>query len=231
MKEIHPYALDFGLPKIFQREQPKRLSVEEMNKIVLERIPLEERLRSVYLPIIAMDCACYLVDDLLVTLKSQRKHDTRKNSRGLRACSEGYRGDNYSVMRSELYQNLSETTKGFYNSLATDMFIYQLQYGQALLNRRMHLDTLEEERIMTLSYIIRDIAQYVIALDREFSRRISDLLGKNIHYTTEDNGHCKQLIVETNKLLDLLGVPKDLSTPNTELSLNIFKNKLKGVKI
>lgn len=48
----------------------KKLSVEEMNKIVLEKIPLEERLRAVYLPIIAMDCACYLSEDLLTYLLS-----------------------------------------------------------------------------------------------------------------------------------------------------------------
>lgn len=224
--------IDFKIPPIFpQREQPRKLSVEEMNKIVLEKIPLEERLRSVYFPIIAMDCVCYLVDDLLPILKEQRKYDTRKNSRGLRACSEGYRKDNYNVMGSDLYKNLIDTTRECYNSLDMSMYIYRLQYRQALLNRKMHLDTLEEENIMTYSYIIRDIARYVIELDREFSKRISDLLGKDIHYTTEDNGHCKNLIAEANKLLDLLDVPKDLSTPNTILALNIFKNKLKGVKI
>lgn len=223
--------INLNIPPIFPRKEPRKLSVEEMNKIILEKIPLEERLRSVYVPVIAMDCACYLVDDLLLILKTQRKYDTRKNSRGIRACSEGYRRDNYTVMRSDLYEDLSKTTKEFYNSLSVDFYIYRLQYGQALLNRFLHLDTLEEKNIMTFAYIIRDISRYVIELDQQFSNRISELLGKDIHYTTEDNEYCKNLITEMNKLLDLLGVPKDLSTPHTEMALSIFKNKLKAVQI
>lgn len=223
--------IDFNIPPILPRREPKKLSIEEMNKIVLEKIPLDERLRSVYVPIIAMDCACYLVDDLLLILKAQRKYDTRKNSRGIRACSEGYRKDNYKVMHSDLYNDLAKTTKEFYDTLSTDFFLYKLQYGQALLNRKMHLDTLEEENIMTFAYVIRDIARCVLDYDRQFSKRISDLLGKDIHYTTEDNEHCLNLVKEMNKLLDLLEVPKDLSTPHTEMALSIFKNKLKTVKI
>ena len=207
----------------------KKLSVEEMNQIILEKIPLDERLRSVYVPIIAMDCACYLADDLLAVLKVQRKYDTRKNSRGIRACSEGYRKDNYVVMHSDLYRDLAKATKEFYDSLSKDFFIYKVQYRQALLNRKMHLDTLEEGDIMTYAYIIRDIVQYVIDLDRQFSKRISDLLGKDIRYTTEDNEYCKELVSEMNKLLVLLGVPNDLSTSQTEMALSIFKNKLKTV--
>ena len=114
----------------------RKLSVEEMNKIILEKIPLEERLRAVYLPIIVMDCACYLSENLLLILRTLRLDDTKKTSRVIRSCVEGYRNDNYRIMRSDLYRDLSSSTKEFYNSLSRDITIYQIQYQQALRYQR-----------------------------------------------------------------------------------------------
>lgn len=208
----------------------KKLSVEEMNKIILEKIPLEERLRAVYLPIITMDCACYLSEDLLTILRILRLNDTKKTSRVIRECVEGYRRDNYQVMRSDLYQDLSNSTKEFYNSLSRDILIYQLQYRQALLNCKLNLD-LEVEKLVAVAYIVRELVRFVLELDRKFSKRMSDLLGKGINYTTEDNYYCLELIKALNGLFSTLKVPDYLRTDQTDMAFRVFKNKLNSVKI
>lgn len=208
----------------------KKLSVEEMNKIILEKVPLEERLRAVYLPIIAMDCACYLSEDLLTILRTLRLDDTKKTSRVIRSCVEGYRSDNCYIMRSDLYKDLSNSTKEFYNSLSRDIFIYQLQYRQAMLNLNLNL-SLEVEELVAVAYIVRELVRFVIELDRKFSKRMSDLLGKGINYTTEDNHYCLEMIKALNGLFVILKVPGDLRTEQTDMAFRVFKNKLNSVKI
>lgn len=208
----------------------KKLSVEEMNKIILEKIPLEERLRAVYLPIIVMDCACYLSEDLLTILRTLRLDDTKKTSRVIRSCVEGYRTDNYRVMRSDLYQELSNSTKEFYNSLLQDMLIYQIQYRQAMLNRKLNFGV-EVEKLVAVAYIVRELVRFVLELDRKFSKRMSDLLGKDINYTTEDNHYCLEMIKALNGLFVVLKVPGDLRTEQTDMAFRVFKNRLNSVRI
>ena len=208
----------------------KKLSVEEMNKIILEKIPLEERLRAVYIPIIAMDCACYLSEDLLTILRTLRLDNTKKTSRVIRECIEGYRKDNYYVMHSDLYQDLSNSTKEFYNSLSWDMTIYQLQYRQAMLDRKLSLSS-EVEQLVSVAYIVRELVQFVLELDRQFSKRMSDLLGKNINYTTEDNHYCLDMVKALNGLFSVLKVPGDLRTDQTDNAFRVFKNKLNSVEV
>lgn len=208
----------------------RKLSVEEMNKIILEKIPLEERLRAVYIPIIAMDCACYLSEDLLTILRTLRLDNTKKTSRVIRECIEGYRKDNYYVMHSDLYRDLSNSTKQFYNSLSGDMTIYQLQYRQAMLDRKLSLSS-EVEQLVSVAYIVRELVQFVLELDRQFSKRMSDLLGKNINYTTEDNHYCLDMVKALNGLFSVLKVPGDLRTDQTDNAFRVFKNRLNSVEI
>ena len=208
----------------------RKLSVEEMNKIILEKIPLEERLRAVYIPIIVMDCACYLSEDLLTILRTLRLDDTKKTSRTIRSCVEGYRDDNYRVMRSDLYQDLSNSTKEFYNSLSRDIIIYQIQYQQAMLDKGLRFG-IEVEKLIAIAYIVRELVRFVLELDRNFSKRMSDLLGKEINYTTEDNHYCLEMIKALNGLFDILKVPSYLRTNQTDMAFRVFKNKVNSIKI
>ena len=208
----------------------RKLSVEEMNKIILEKIPLEERLRAVYIPIIVMDCACYLSEDLLTILRTLRLDDTKKASRTIRSCVEGYRNDNYRVMRSDLYQDLSNSTKEFYNSLSRDIIIYQIQYQQAMLDKGLRFG-IEVEKLIAVAYIVRELVRFVLELDRNFSKRMSDLLGKEINYTTEDNHYCLEMVKALNGLFDILKVPGDLRTNQTDMAFRVFKNKVNSIKI
>lgn len=208
----------------------KKLSVEEMNKIILEKIPLDERLRSVYLPIIAMDCACYLAEDLLGMLKVLRLEPTKKLSRVIRSCVEGYRGDNRKAMNTSLYKDLSSFTKEFYSSMTLNMTLYCIQYQQLLL--KMNLDFSREiQKTIAIAYVTREIVQFVIDMDRTFSKRISDTLGKGITYTTEDNHYCLELIKAINEFFQILGIPNNLRTEQTDTAFRVFKNKVKSIKI
>lgn len=129
-------------------------------------------------------------------------------------------------MHSDLYQELSNSTKEFYNSLSRDMQIYQLQYRQAMLNRKLNLG-LEVEQLVSVAYIVREIVQFVLELDRQFSKRMSDLLGKSINYTTKDNHYCLDMVKALNGLFSVLKVPGDLRTNQTDMAFRVFKKQIK----
>lgn len=208
----------------------RRLFEEEMNKIILEKISLEERLNAVYIPIIVMDCACYLTEDLLAILRSLRLDATKKVSRALKFCVENYRKDNLEAMKSDLYQRVIGATKEFFLSLSRDMMIHRVQYQQAMLDRKIILNV-ETGNLVAVGYVVRELVQMVVSLDRDFSKRMSDALGKHIVYTTEDNKYCLEMISSINGMFDALGVPKDLSSAQTELALKVFRNKLNTIDI
>ena len=168
-----------------------------------------------------MDCACYLTEDLLSVLRCLRMDVTKKPCRALNACVEGYRKDNCRVMRSDLYNNLTKYTKEFYVSLSKDMTIYRMQYQQALLDRRI-TTSVEVEQIVARTYVIRELVRFVLALDRKFSRRMSDLLGRDITYTTEDNHYCVEMINTLTQMLRALGIPLDLETHQTDMAFKVF---------
>ena len=211
----------------------KKASTEEMYNIIQEKIPLNERMRFVYLPIIAMDCACYVGEDLLGVLRELKLSSTKKVSRELRTCIEGYRRDNYNVMHSDLYGHLEAFTKDFYSSITQDLFILQLQYQQKLLDMKVELSP-EKYKLTALSYMVHRMVQYVIELDRKFSARMSLLLGENIHYTTEDNRYCIRIVKAMKMLPSLVGVPMDATTMVSEridMSFKVYMNKLNKVEI
>ena len=209
----------------------KQLTFEEMNRIILERVPLEERLKAVYLPIIAMDCACYLSDDLLAVMGAAKLDCTKKLSRIIRDYVQMYRDDNKRVMHSNLYENLTQSTRAFYNSLSQNMLIHKVQYRQAMLDRGLSFDE-NVTQMVALAYIIRKLVRFVVELDREFSSKISCLLGSGINYTTEDNRCCIELEKALTQMLDALSVSQfDLENSNTEMAFKVFQNKLHTVKI
>ena len=211
----------------------RKASIEEMNKIILEKVPLDERLRAVYIPLIAMDCACYVGEDLLQSLREIRLDGTKKISRELRECIEGYRKDNYYVMHSDLYKRLENFTKEFYSSIMKDLYILQLQFQQALLDEGVYIST-DLSRLTALFCMVRKMIGYVIDLDRKFSKRMSDLLGAQINYTTEDNQYCVRILAATKSFQDTIGISlsaAELASEKIEMAFRVYTNKLNQIDV
>ena len=71
---------------------------------------------------------------------------------------------------------------------------------------------------------------YVVSLDRSFSDKISELLGKDITYKTSDNEYSLRIIKAVDDLLEILGVPY-IETTHTELAMKVLDVKLKGTNV
>lgn len=222
-------TVNLGIPMYNFQKEPKKLSAEEANKIILEKVPMEERLKSVYHPMIAMDCSLYVLRECLAQIRSMGSSKTKRPYRELKECYENYCNENYRAMRPSLFRKFTEQTKELYKIWGTDFIIFRLQYQQALLSRGIEVST-QVAMVSSLACVVKRINVYVVNLDRSFSNRISELLGKGVHYQTSDNGYSLRIISAVDSLLEVLGVPY-IDTDNTELAIKVLDTKIKTTNI
>lgn len=221
--------INVGVPMFCTQKEQKKLSVEEANKIILEKVPMEERLKSVYYPMIAMDCSLYILRECLEQIRNMGSSKTKNTYRELMECAKNYCNDNYSAMQPALFKKFTEQTEELYKIWSTDFGIFRIQYSQALYNKNINVSS-QIAMIATLACVVKRINIYVVNLDRSFSNRISELLGKGITYQTSDNGYSLRIIKAIDALLEVLGVPY-IETTNTELAMKVLDVKLKATKI
>lgn len=227
MKKILNNVAAICIPPISQR---KKLSVEECNKIILEKVPLEDRLKSVYHPMIAMDCSLYILRDCLAQIRTLGYQKTKKVYRELLECDKLYSSDTYRAMQPKLYNEFTEKTKELYKLWSQDFFLFQLQYFQIIRNLGVEI-TKQEALVIALAYLAKRINQYVITLDRKFSELLSSYIGMGIVYQTSDNSYSLKIIEAVDRLLEVFNVPTDITNAQVELSIKIFDTKLREVVV
>lgn len=219
--------ISVGIPMC--NKEPKKLSVEEANEIILKKVSIEERLKSVYLPMIAMDCSLYILRECLDKIRNMGLSKTKKTYRELMDCDKNYCKDNYSAMQPALFKKFTEQTKELYKIWGNDFVIFRFQYQQALFSKNLEISS-QVAMIASLACVVRRINVYVINLDRSFSNRISELLGKDIEYKTTDNEYSLRIIKAIDSLLEVLGVPY-IDTAHTDLAMKVLDVKLKETNI
>lgn len=221
--------VNLGAPMYVVSKAPKKLSIEEANKIILDKVPMEERLKSVYHPMIAMDCSLYILRECLAQIRTMGSSKTKKPYRELIECDKSYCNDNYHAMQPTLFKKFTEQTKELYKIWSNDFVIFRIQYSQALFNKNIEVSK-QVAMIAALACVVKRINMYVVSLDRSFSNRISELLGKGITYQTSDNGYSLRIIKAVDDLLEVLGVPY-IETTHTELAMKVLDVKLKATNI
>ena len=167
--------INVGVPMFCTQKEQKKLSVEEANKIILDKVPMEERLKSVYYPMIAMDCSLYVLRECLEQIRNMGSSKTKKPYRELMECDENYCNNNYNAMQPALFKKFTEQTKELYKIWSKDFAIFRTQYSQGLLNKNINV-SLQVAIIASLACVVKRINMYVVSLDRSFSDKISELL-------------------------------------------------------
>lgn len=226
MSTLPHIKMDGTLPLNRQQE----LKVNSIANLIAERVPLEQRLRSVYIPITATDVAFYLWEDLERQLITAKVSVMRPMTRKMRFIISDYRKKISDVMQTPLYKSLSGKTRELYDSITMHNLVCRLQYQQALLDRGISI-TPTLRNIVATAYQIRDVMKYVIEVDREFTKMISDFLGPDVPYYTQDNQHSLDTIKCCEQLMGILGVPTDLKSTQTELAMKVLKNKINELKL
>lgn len=208
----------------------KRLTEEEANNLVLDKIPFEERMRSVYHPLFVIDCALYAIEDITTLLVEMQKSSTKKDCRKIKENVASYQRDNYRVMQSSLYNDIQERSKKFYEEIMLSLYIFQLQYQQQLLKRGICL-TKDVEALIAKCFLARELLMFAQKLDKDFSNRMSELLGTTITYTTEENPYCGNIINALEGIIKTLGSPLDLHSSELDTCIKVFSNKVKEIRV
>lgn len=149
--------------------QQRQMSVDEMNQLLLEKVPFKERMDAVYIPIVAQDCACYLCEDVIRMLRELKMSCTRKSCRELDTSIKEYRDANRRAMNihAGLFEDMQRKSKAVYDWIGQDMYIHVLQYSQELYNRGVDLGPVVT-KVISEAYVVRKILRYVLQLDRDF---------------------------------------------------------------
>lgn len=212
--------------------QKRQLSVDEMNQLLLEKVPFKERMDAVYIPMVAQDCACYLCEDVIRMLRELKMSRTRKVCRELDTSIKEYRDSIRQEMRLHdgLFDDMQEKSKAVYNWIGQDTHIHILQYTQELYNRGVDLGA-EINRVISEAYVVRKILRYVLQLDRDFSAKISSYLPLDVHYQTYDNKYCVRMDKALTSLFKEFNTPDPLDSANIQLSYKVFQNRLRQYHI
>ena len=208
----------------------EKLTEKEANRIVLEKIPFEERMKSVYYPLFTIDCASYVIEDIMTDIVSLGKSCTKPAYRVLKKNIQEYQKANMEVMKSDLYNSIRKYTREFYQEIYMSLFIFQMQYQQELLRRKIYLDKFIEA-LTAKCFLARELIRYSQSLDKQFSKRMSSPLGVNIVYVTEENTYCSYIISSLEDLIKALGSPTALESPTMIDSLKAFGNKLNKLRV
>lgn len=212
--------------------QQRQMSVDEMNQLLLEKVPFKERMDAVYIPIVAQDCACYLCEDVIRMLRELKMSCTRKSCRELDTSIKEYRDANRRAMNihAGLFEDMQRKSKAVYDWIGQDMYIHVLQYSQELYNRGVDLGPVVT-KVISEAYVVRKILRYVLQLDRDFSAKISSYLPFDVKYQTDDNEYCVRMDKALTSLFEEFNTPDPLDSVNIQLSYQIFQNRLKQYHI
>ena len=106
----------------------KQLTQQEMNKILLEKVPLEDRLRFTYIPLYLTEVATIMVVDVLDKLAELRLIETKKICQSLRTLIRDVDKDRYQQMGKRLYDICHTKALEIKRALDYSLTVYRHSY-------------------------------------------------------------------------------------------------------
>ena len=192
-----------------------KVSPEEMSKILAEKIPLEDRLRSAYLSTILLDVVGVISKQLLEALKSMRSPATLQNSRNLRSAIQDYYDSNIKAMKPQLYFRIHQKSLRFFKKICRHLTIFEYSYSAAIMKARGGGKC--ADMALSICYVMKVILRYIIEFDREMDASIQKKLGPFIQYRAEDNVFCVEILRQVNLIVELLGGADTVENEHTAL--------------
>ena len=202
------------------------ISVEEMNRILYEKVPLEDRLRSVYVPLTLMLCIGRMIDGLTTLMRLMRRDEPKEFYRGIKSVMESMEKEYIQTMNERLYSFIKRYADNFFLAFMDDFVVYQLSYIN-LLKENYDEDF---RSIGARAYILKVFTKYVIQYDRDSTKMIQKYIGNAFHYVTQDDKNCTRILELVDTFFSKFGMDPNLASNNTEMSYNVFRNRVKNIK-
>ena len=206
-----------------------QVSPERMNEILKKEIPLELRLKSVYIPIFTLNCAFITVSHILSLLRQLKSDDTKHSYRKLGGGGGVWRKNNLDEMGDKMYECVSTNSKNLYDRLNDDLSMFEIQYSMVLNKYNF---TRIENKILSKCYMVYQMLGYVLVLDKKYCKQFNEILGGSIDYQIEEDELVLKLRELVSDIVWSLGgmKPDDVYNNNIGLSFQIFKNAIDNIK-
>lgn len=205
----------------------KRLPpIKEVMSRIMEEIPLEDRLNSVYVPLSCMNIAKYIFEqNLIPCFRDELRLDaTKQITRKMREAFKDYYYENNRTMTFELQKKFESATKEIYELMLTDFYLLKLQYSQCLIN----IDSIPENMhsSITYTYMMYEILEIAKRTVESFAGRYSVTKGIGFEHF-DKNMHEVYMLCRT-LIRNIFHIPyyANITSYQIELCYKVYQNKI-----
>lgn len=209
----------------------KQLTQQEMNKVLLERVPLEDRLRFTYIPLYLTEVATIMVVDVLDKLAELRFTETKKICQSLRMLIRNVDKDRYQQMGKSLYDICHTKASEIKRALDYSLTVYRNSYWTYLRNLSSPNFSPDETDILSRTFVATRILGYITEYDRWAISQIKEYVSNDFTYTASPDPYPISLRNHLIQLICAFKANPVWETDNTELSYQVFKNKVTSIDI
>lgn len=205
----------------------KRLPpIKEVMSRIMEEIPLEDRLNSVYVPLSCMNIAKYIFEqNLIPCFRNELRIDaTKQITRKMREAFKDYYYENNKIMTFDLQKKFESATKEIYEQMLTDFYLLKLQYSQCLIN----IDSIPENMhsSITYTYMMYEILEIAKRTVESFADRYS--VTKGIGFKHFDKNMHEVYMLCRTLIRDIFHIPfyANITSYQIEMCYKVYQNKI-----
>lgn len=209
-----------------KRLPPINAPINEVMSRIMEEIPLEDRLNSVYVPLSCMNIAKYIFEqNLIPCFRNELRIDaTKQITRKMREAFQCYYYENNKIMTFDLQKKFESATKEIYEQMLTDFYLLKLQYSQCLIN----IDSIPENMhsSITYNYMMYEILEIAKRTVEDFSSRYK--VTKGIRFEHFDKNMYVVYISCLALIRNIFHIPYyvNITSYQIEMCYKVYQNKI-----
>lgn len=205
----------------------KRLPpIKEVMSKIMEEIPLEDRLNSVYVPLSCMNITKYIFEqNLIPCFRDELRIDaTKQITRKMREAFKDYYYENNLTMTFDLQKKFESATKEIYERMLTDFYLLKLQYSQCLINIYSIPENMHSS--ITYTYMMYEILEIAKRTVESFAGRYSVTKGIGFEHF-DKNMHEVYMLCRT-LIRDIFHIPyyANITSYQIEMCYKVYQNKI-----
>lgn len=205
----------------------KRLPpIKEVMSRIMEEIPLEDRLNSVYVPLSCMNIAKYIFEqNLIPCFRNELRIDaTKQITRKMREAFKDYYYENNKIMTFDLQKRFESATKEIYEQMLTDFYLLKLQYSQCLIN----IDSIPENMhsSITYTYMMYEILEIAKRTVESFADRYSVTKGIGFEHFDKNMHEVYMLCFTLIRYTFHIPFYANITSYQIEMCYKVYQNKI-----
>lgn len=201
-----------------RKNYPHVLTLNETNRVIEHRVPMEMRIKAVYIPILSSFVAMRKFQQAVDILTRLRPQTVKKIIRRMKDTISEYDMDIYRQMKPELYGQIQRVVDTIMIPQGSTCFsnagVFLNIFDNTLYSEAEEQDASYEDLTDVVVKMLGgiELCKYIMDFDREYANYINEACGKMVTYTYKEDKHIKSLMEDAIWLVDVIDLP-ELLTP------------------